>query len=602
VPFCVAPMSRRQERRGSLARRLPTLLLLAHVMAVDFFGWRPPWARDHQGVSGGGGHRVLSYPTCVCPHRPVVSSGDDSADESPASLPPDLPESPSPPPPRPPPPPPPPHPFDVSRAHGFHFTSLPLSRSPAASRRSEPRAACWATYSENLETMRSHAVRVHEWMDRAENQGKELEVELRNLNAKLYHIGGPNNLLTALNHAVDCEYHQLQTESEADEGAAGSATDMASASVRFVQVGAHVGKSLNDPIWPHATGSYHPRRWDGILVEPNPDSFGHLIVNYGLDVSAASAARASSGDASSGDAPAAHLLARSASHNLCAVNAAISNRSGVLPFYRVNLTGGAGTNHSDASALPYWAHELSSFDREHLVTNQNLLREAPESCKKVGRAPDCLTRAIVDNIIDAEVLVMTFADVFDVCGGSGGGARDGDGDGDGDGERREEAEARGKKGGEVETGAAEEGSASRHRRELARRARRRRRRRLSRPRVLVVDAEGYDDVVLMSYPFWGGAAEGGGEAKGGGEGGGPVHYEHTVRGGGRGETGGGGGGGGGAESTGGDAHDPDIVVFEHSQLSWERRVRLLHRMWTLGYVPSHHWRAQTAAETWLFAM
>lgn len=97
--------------------------------------------------------------------------------------------------------------------------------------------------------------------------------------------------------------------------------------LRFVQIGANDGIRFDD-LYSIVTNA----RCAGIVVEPLPDMFRRLQLNYA-------------------DYPA-----------IVPVNVAIHEREGALPLYRV-APGSIGR-------YPGWATGIASFDREHLLRHQ----------------------------------------------------------------------------------------------------------------------------------------------------------------------------------------------------------------------------------------
>ena len=96
--------------------------------------------------------------------------------------------------------------------------------------------------------------------------------------------------------------------------------------VNFIQIGAHDGVA-GDPVRPNVLANEF---WSGTLVEPNPQAFAQLKKNY---------------------------QGRQRLQFRCA---AVSDRSGVLPFYVFQ-------SPDDGAAIPSWWTEISSFDQEHVL-------------------------------------------------------------------------------------------------------------------------------------------------------------------------------------------------------------------------------------------
>jgi FkbM family methyltransferase len=103
--------------------------------------------------------------------------------------------------------------------------------------------------------------------------------------------------------------------------------------VYFVQIGSYNGKD-GDPLWPFIT---ERRRWQGILVEPVPDTFDSLQANY----------------------------ANSEPGRLVFENIAISSTIGMKTMYR--LSEELLTAALPKRALPEWYFMLNSFDPTHHV-------------------------------------------------------------------------------------------------------------------------------------------------------------------------------------------------------------------------------------------
>ena len=100
--------------------------------------------------------------------------------------------------------------------------------------------------------------------------------------------------------------------------------------VFFVQIGSNDG-SRHDPIHDLAANNLN---WSGVLVEPSPEAFATLRSNYDDD------------------------------GRFTFENAAISDHDGVQTFYSVSKAAeGAIAN------LPEWYDQLSSLDRNHIVSH-----------------------------------------------------------------------------------------------------------------------------------------------------------------------------------------------------------------------------------------
>jgi len=253
---------------------------------------------------------------------------------------------------------------------------------------------CWEKYNVGLALARQHALEVHKWMDAAVKQETQptqpLSDELQRRHAQLYSTVADEDgtIMTLLADALRCDNLKMY----------------------FLQVGAFQGDSVGDPLF----NKVNPRRWSGILVEPSPLAFKQLLANYKIDENGARTI------AQKQEVSKVLLKDQEAEieQKLCAINAGITAERGTFSFFMVDIEGGIGTKHADARKLPYWAQELSSFDKQHLIRHQRFLDYAPNTCKKFDSEPDCVSEAITENVKQTQVDGLTFEDVFARCGGA----------------------------------------------------------------------------------------------------------------------------------------------------------------------------------------
>jgi FkbM family methyltransferase len=136
--------------------------------------------------------------------------------------------------------------------------------------------------------------------------------------------------------------------------------------VRFLQVGANDGVML-DPLFP----LLEKHRLEGILMEPMKDHFSRLRQNY----------------------------AAFEQRRFTFVNAAIADRDGTIPLYRIRSLPGN----------PGWASGIASFNRNNLLKHRDYFASSYESGSPgaVSPPPD------LDSVIDIEpVQCMTFDSLF----------------------------------------------------------------------------------------------------------------------------------------------------------------------------------------------
>jgi FkbM family methyltransferase len=134
--------------------------------------------------------------------------------------------------------------------------------------------------------------------------------------------------------------------------------------IDILQIGAHIGNSINDPIY-----NKNLDNKSIILIEPVPFLYNILVHNY-------------------------KVKCVKENINVNIFNIAISDKDGYIDIY-------APSDKCDFSKLPYWISQLGSVTNEH-QTNHNLFERFPEfKVEKIKVECKTLNTVIKENFISS---------------------------------------------------------------------------------------------------------------------------------------------------------------------------------------------------------